>query len=337
MYSLSTCWNSHRHTDGRAMLREIAELGFEYAELSHGIRVSLLPGIFEAVDGGEIKISTLHNFCPLPLGVNHAAPNIYKFTALESREREHALKHSLKTLETAARLKAKLVVLHMGAVEMKDYTDTLIDMVGERQRDGAGQGQQRGAPPPEKKGFFASLASKLSGGEEGAQRKYDKLCHEVMEQREARKEKHIFYAYNILRTLADKASELGLKLGIENREAVEEIPFEDDFRGLFKQFPPPTVGYWHDTGHGQIKENIGFINHAKHLAAMADRLHGFHIHDVQFPGRDHVPPGMGMIDFVALKPFVRPDHIKVFEMSPRVPTPDVKYGVNHIFKLWGKE
>src|ERR1051326_4891777 len=81
MYSFSTCWNSHRHTDGRAMLREIRELGFEYAELSHGIRVSLLPGILEAVEAGEIKISSLHNFCPLPMGVNYAAPNLYQFSS----------------------------------------------------------------------------------------------------------------------------------------------------------------------------------------------------------------------------------------------------------------
>ena len=341
MYSLSTCWNSHRHTDGRAMLREIRDLGFEYAELSHGIRVSLLPGIFEAVDAGEIKISTLHNFCPLPLGVNHAAPNIYKFTALEQRERDLALKHSLKTLETAARLQAQLVVLHMGAVDMKDYTDTLIEMVGERSQAHEKTGAAARKPAPKAgKGLFRSLADKLGGlgqSEERATQKYEKLCQEVIEQREAKKEKHIFFAYNILRTLAEKAAALGLKLGIENREAVEEIPFEDDFRSLFKQFPPPTVGYWHDTGHGQIKENIGFIRHAQHLAAMADRLHGFHIHDVQFPGRDHCPPGTGMIDFVALKPFVKPGHIKVFEMSPRVPTPDVIFGVNHLRKLWGPE
>ena len=25
MYSLSTCWNSNRHTDGRAMLRELRD------------------------------------------------------------------------------------------------------------------------------------------------------------------------------------------------------------------------------------------------------------------------------------------------------------------------
>src|ERR1051326_2657894 len=135
MYSLSSCWNSHRHTDGRAMLREIRDLGFEYAELSHGIRISLLPGILEAVDAGEIKISTLHNFCPLPIGVNHAAPNLFKFTSADRRERENAYRHTMKTLETAERVKAQLVVLHMGCIDMKDYTDKLIEMVGRNEKD----------------------------------------------------------------------------------------------------------------------------------------------------------------------------------------------------------
>src|SRR5262245_27242464 len=123
MYSLSSCWNSHRHTDGRAMLREIREMGYEYAELSHGVRISLLPGVFEAVDAGEIKISSLHNFCPLPIGVERAAPNIFKFTADNQRERENAIKHTIKTIENAVRLNARLVVLHMGAIGMKEYTD----------------------------------------------------------------------------------------------------------------------------------------------------------------------------------------------------------------------
>ena len=68
------------------MLCEIRELGFEYAELSHGTRISLMPGILEAVDAGEIKISTLHNFCPLPMGVNYSAPNLYQFSAERARE-----------------------------------------------------------------------------------------------------------------------------------------------------------------------------------------------------------------------------------------------------------
>src|ERR1043166_5590806 len=103
MYSFSTCWNSHRHTDGRAMLREIRQLGFEYAELSHGTRISLLPGILEAVDAGEIKISSLHNFCPLPIGVNYAAPILYQFSAERPRGRGRAPRYTLKTMEFAGR------------------------------------------------------------------------------------------------------------------------------------------------------------------------------------------------------------------------------------------
>src|SRR5437764_9285204 len=146
MYSFSTCWNSHRHTDGRAMLREIRELGFEYAELSHGTRAALVPGIVEAVNAGEIKISSLHNFCPLPLGVNHASPNLYEFSDERARERELAIKHTLKTFEFAERVKAPVVVLHLGSIEMKDYTGKLGEM--------------------------------LERGEKTSQ-KYDKLCAEV--------------------------------------------------------------------------------------------------------------------------------------------------------------
>lgn len=304
MYSLSTCWNSHRHTDGRAMLREIRDMGFEYAELSHGIRISLLPGIFEAVDGGEIKISTLHNFCPLPIGVDRAAPNLYKFSSEDRRERDSAFKHTLKTLETAVRVNARLVVLHTGAVEMKDYTDKLIDMVGEGKKD---------TP------------------------KYQKLCQEASDVREKKKAQYVDNAYESIRRIVDEAKPRGIKLGIENREALEEIPFESDFDFFFKEFRDPTIVYWHDTGHAQIKENLGFINHRLHLEAMRERLYGFHVHDVEFPGRDHRPPGKGMIDWEGLKPLVQPGHLKVFELSPSISPDEARAGIEKIKTVWGPE
>jgi len=286
------------------MLKEIASLGFEYAELSHGVRISLLPGVLESVAAGEIKISTLHNFCPLPIGVNHAAPNLFKFTALDGRERENAFKHSLKTLETAERVKAKLVVLHMGAVDIKDYTDRLLDMVEEGQKE---------TP------------------------KYEKLCAEAMEKREKRKEKHVEVAHELLHRLEEEAARRGVMLGIENREALEEIPFESDFGLFFKEFPGNTVRYWHDCGHAQIKHNLGFIDHMMHLESVAEKLAGFHIHDVQFPGTDHCPPGSGMIDFEAMKAFVKPEHIKVFELNPGIDVENLQAGVKFVRDLWGPE
>lgn len=304
MYSLSTCWNSSRHIDGRAMLREIRDLGFSHAELSHGIRLSLVPGILEAVEAGEIQITTLHNFCPLPIGLTHAAPNVFKFTSTDPRERDNALRHTLKTLELAQRVRARLVVLHMGAIDMRDYTEQLIEMAGEGLRETS---------------------------------RYQRLCLEAEEKREARKARHMLPAFDLLRRIEEEAAQRGLLLGIENREALEEIPFESDFPFLFQEFNGGTVRYWHDTGHAQIKENLGFIDHVMHLESLGPHLAGFHVHDVEFPAADHRPPGRGMINFAALQPLVKAEHMKVLELHPQTPAEEVLAARNHLQTLWGPE
>ena len=285
------------------MLREIRDLGFQYAELSHGIRISLMPGILDAVKAGEIKISTLHNFCPLPVGVDHPAPNLYEFSSDRERDRQLALKHTLNTFDFAVKVGAPLIVLHFGSMDLKDYTGKLKEL--------------------------------LERGEKGSP-KFLKVVAEAVAAREAKKIKFYERSRDMLRELVGEAKHRGLKLGIEIREAVEELPVESDFATLLKEFPAP-VFYWHDVGHAQIKEDLGFINHVQHLAAHADRLAGFHLHDVKFPARDHFPTGGGDIDFAALKPFVKPEHIKVFELSPKVPLESVQRGIAHLKRIWGEE
>ena len=286
------------------MLREIRELGFDHAELSHGTRISLLPGIFEAVDAGEIKISSLHNFCPLPIGINHSAPNIYRLSADRSPERDNAIKYTRRTIETAARLKAPLVVLHYGSIEMKDYTDRLVEMVEKGEKESS---------------------------------KYKKLCDEVIKKRESLKEPFIERANALLKQVAPLAEQHGIRLGIENREGLEELPLEEDYFFLFRELESECFVYWHDCGHAQIKENLGFIQHAMHLDSQSDKLFGFHIHDVQFPGKDHCEPGTGCVNFEALKPFVKPEHLKVFEFSPSLTPEAVRRGAAHVKAIWGDE
>jgi len=286
------------------MLREVRDLGFEYAELSHGTRISLLPGIIEAVEAGEIKISSLHNFCPLPMGVNHSAPNLYKLSAENPKEWENAYRYTRKTIELAARVKAPLVVLHYGAIEMKEYTDKMLEMVARGEKE---------TP------------------------KYEKLREEVIKKREGAKGRYIERANELIRRLLPQVEELGLKLGIENREALEELPLEDDYGLLFRELASPAVVYWHDTGHAQIKENLGFLDHAFHLESRRDKLFGFHIHDVRFPGHDHSPPGTGTVDFVALRQSVKPEHIKVFEFGPAMPVEEARKGIAHVKQIWGPE
>lgn len=198
------------------MLQEIAALGFDHAELSHGIRVSLVPGIMDAVDAGEIRISTLHNFCPLPMGVSHAAPNIYQFTSADPRERESALKQTFKTLDFAVRMKARLVVLHMGSLtEMKpkggflglfgpaDFTDTLLDMITAKEHESP---------------------------------KFQMLIADAVDQQERHKAGPMQRTAEALQQIAARAAELGLQLGIENREALEEVPLDGEMAQFLKEF-----------------------------------------------------------------------------------------------------
>jgi len=285
------------------MLCEIRDLGFEYAELSHGIRISLVPGILDAVKAGEIKISTLHNFCPLPVGVTGPSPNLYEFSSDRDRDRQLAFKHTLNTLEFAVRVGAPLVVLHFGSMDLKDYSGKLKELL-ERGKKGT----------PEMR----------------------KLAGEAQAAREAKKRRFYDHSREVLRHLVEEAEKRGLKFGIEIREAVEELPVESDFKSLLEEFPAPTVYYWHDTGHAQIKQDLGFIDHAQFLGERAGRLAGFHIHDVKFPAHDHFPPGGGDIDFAALQPFVKPEHIKVFELSPKVAVDAAKQGIAHLKRIWGE-
>lgn len=284
------------------MLLEIRELGFEYAELSHGIRLTLVPGILEAVDKGDIKISSLHNFCPLPLGVSKAAPNLYEFSAEDPRDRDLAVKHTLKTLDFAARVKATIVVLHLGSIEMKDYTGKLAGML--------------------------ELHAQSS-------KKFQMLQKEALNAREDKKGKFLARMKETLRKILPEAESRGLRLGCENRQALEELPLDGDFEEFLREFQNPALAYWHDTGHAQIKENLGVIEHIRFLKSLAPRLAGFHVHDVIYPARDHMAPGSGTIDFAALMPFVNAHHIKVFELSPSLQAEEVRAGIAHVKKIWG--
>ena len=127
MIAFSTCWNSSRHTAGEAMLREIkGELGFDLIELGHGIRISLMPGIQKAFDAGEVRFSSLHNFCPLPVEVMGPSPDCYTFSSHSAPERQRAIKQTLQTIDFAERLGASFVVLHLGRIPMKPVTEPLI-------------------------------------------------------------------------------------------------------------------------------------------------------------------------------------------------------------------
>src|SRR6476646_854318 len=103
MIASSTCWISDRHTTSEPTLpQHQPTLAFVLHELGHGIRLSLMPGVQQLFEAGEVRFSSLHNFCPLPVEVMSASPDCYTFSSSSTHARQRAIKQTLQTLDFAA-------------------------------------------------------------------------------------------------------------------------------------------------------------------------------------------------------------------------------------------
>lgn len=306
--SLSTCWLSHRHTDGYAMLVEMAGLGFESVELSHGIRISLVPGILKALEDGVVRVASLHNFCPLPTGYSTAAPNIYLPSAPDPRERSQWLRHSRRTIDFARQVGARAVVLHLGAVGFFWF-----DPVRRFRR------------------FLQGKGAGLRAGDAA----YDAQLARTMAAVRKRADRHLDRVQACLEELLPYAEEHGVRLGFENRERIEELPLDDGFTDLLAALgDPPQAGYWHDAGHAQLKQLLGLVDHREQLAKYAASLVGFHLHDVDpATGKDHQALGTGIIDFSMIARFFQPHHLLTLELGPKVSAEGVAESRDRLHQL----
>lgn len=286
MLAFSSCWNNGRHTDGEPMIEEIIDLGFSNIELSHGMTVAKLPGIRKAYQRGLFTCSGVHNYFPSPVEVMIDAPDAYEFTSHRPFDRQRAMDMSLRTLEIAAEFDAHYLVLHMGSVPLKS------------------------------KNWTRPLTHRVS---DGGQRDPDYVKQKIEFIRKREKVGPLYYhrAIDALETLAEKAAEVGVKLAIESRSRFEDMPTEREMLTLQAHFADhPAIGYWHDFGHVQLKHNLGLLDHIEWLEKISPHLIGGHVHDVQWPARDHRTPFSGTLDYAALLKHFPAGCPLIWELSP---------------------
>lgn len=285
MRAFSTCWNTHRHTEGEAIAGEIRELGFDTIEISHGTRLTLLPGFYQAVDSGEIRVCSVHHPCPSPVELLHDAPDVYEFSDAVESHRNRALKLAEKSLETAARVGASRMVVHLGSVPIKPATMELEKLA-------------------------------KTGGLYG--REFNQVKLELIRRRNAALQPALDRAIAALDALLPLAEKHGVRIGIETRSHHEQIPTVEELANLLDRFADsPWVGAWHDFGHVQRQANLGFLNHEQALRSHTQRLIGCHIHDVGWPDKDHrAPLSTGGVHFPNLMTLLPADIPLVWEMSP---------------------
>ena len=280
------------------MLREMAELGFEYVELSHGIRIVLVPGIFQALEEKLVKVSSIHNFCPLPAGVMQSAPNLFEPSNSDPWEHHQWLRHTKHSLDFAGQFGARALVCHLGSVVFFWFN-----------------------PAAKLQGYLAKRPADAVAEDKA----YTALLAKAMARLRKRMPPYWAQAQASVREILDYAAARNVALGLENREKFEELPIDADFPEFLAGFPAGApAGYWHDTGHAQLKQDLGLIDQRRLLEDNCSRLFGFHLHDVNAEGEDHQPIGSGRIDFKMVSSFWRPEHLLTLELGPRASADDVR-------------
>ncbi|MCX5713619.1 MAG: TIM barrel protein [Candidatus Omnitrophica bacterium] len=280
-FGLSTSWNAFRCPDAESLILEIKSLGFSQVELSFNLTARLVKEIEELVENGRIKVASVHNFCPIPPGIKRelALPDYYSLASKDEDRRKKAVKQTKVSIDTARRLGAQAVVLHCGRVEIEDLTRKLIKLYLDKGRSSPA---------------FKALKSRAIKEREAAVGPFFENTLRSLEQLERyARLKHI-------------------RLGIETRFYFREIPSFAETGQILKRFSGSSVSYWHDTGHAQLMEDLGFSGHKDYLDAYGDRLLGMHLHDI-LDCQDHLAPLKGKLNFRMFKPFLLKDTIRVIE------------------------
>ncbi len=282
---------------GEDLINQSINLGFSALELNIEVTEKMIMEIKRAAQEKKIEVVSLHNFCPkldfIPAGRDLL--DAYQFSSPDPEERKKAIELTKRTIDYAADLEAKVVVIHAGEVEIESDEGKL---------------------------FWQFARGKNSS---------DYLERVKKE----RKEKEKIYLENSLKSieeLVNYVQKKKVKIGLENRFFYHEIPNFEEIGFFLKHFSD-GLGYWHDTGHAEVSAKLGFVpNREEYLKIYGSRMIGIHLHDV-VGLFDHHAPGTGEIDFTFLTKYTNSSVIKAVEAHCCSTVPEVKASISYLKKV----
>ena len=286
-------WMQHRADHIKPWWDQIKKIGFDRIEVSHIIRPEMLTGLIP----GEIKITSVH--FPAPR-INHPTSPLRAEDLICSQDNQlrlWAVDQGKKSIDFAQKFGAKALCIHPGDVPI----DRNLEWV---------------------------LKQRFLGGYYGTPH-YMSIFNEFMSSRNALIEPSLNAARKSLTELARYAEGSEIKLGIETRVHLFEIPSLNDAERILQEHDPEILGLWYDTGHVQIVENLGLDSHEAWLKNLGNRIIAIHLHDARGL-RDHLPPGAGEIDFNLIAKNTPQDAPRVCEFDWYFEPEEVLAGVQYL-------
>lgn len=285
-------------TDGSQIIREMAQIGARAVELDYRLSPAMLDSALKTMDELGIKPLSMHAVCPaLANKKNRDHAEVFMLCSADENERRSAVQDVAVCLQTAAGLGIGAVALHCGIIMMERVTFTLQRMYDD-----------------------GTIRSDVG------RRVVDEFRARRMKERGAAFDQLL----KSLEEINEEAGRLDVLVGVENRYYMEELPDFDEFLVIFDRMKGSNIRYWHDTGHAQVQENLGFTPHEAYLAQFSDLLIGVHLHDVRGYS-DHSPPPMNAddgVDFGMVKRYLKPDTIRILELKDSVSHEAAKTGLS---------
>jgi len=253
-------------------------LGFTRFELNHAINSAMLEGL--PLDG---MIASVHEPCPADISTATLKQRNWLISAPDEDRRRQGVLATRRSLDLARELGAQVVIVHPGQVDIDPRLEAaLLDLY---RRD------QSNTP------------------------EYAHAKEQLVAARAAQAEINMQAARRSLLELAEYAARMGLRLGLENRYHYFEIPLPDELEMLLDLGGDGVIGYWHDVGHAQALEHLGFFSHQEWLSRFAPRIVGVHLHDI-VGIRDHLAPGLGQIDWDMIARYLPANALRTCECQP---------------------
>jgi sugar phosphate isomerase/epimerase len=288
--ALSTMWALGRFPDLARFFEAGRELGFARFELNHGVDSAMLEGL--SLDG---TITAVHEPCPADISTRELGRRNWLISAPDEDDRRRGVLATQRSIDLAHRLGAQAVVVHPGRVDIEPSLESaLVDL------------------------YRAGRAG---------QPEYTRARERLMAARAGQAEVSLRSVRSSLVELAEYASRRGVRLGLENRFHYREIPLPDELDVLLDLGLGHVVGYWHDIGHAQVLEHLGFDTHESWLHRFSRQMVGVHLHDV-VGLQDHLAAGLGQVDWDMVGRHLPPATLRTCEFHASNSPQQVAAGLN---------
>ena len=276
--SLSTMWAKGRFSHMAGFTAKARELGFTHIEANTSISARMLSELIKTA----IPISSIHSPCPAVLSSREIPISNLSLSSLDGNERTEAVNFTKRTIDLAANVGARAVVLHMGEVP--------IDL------------------------SLQDRLYRLHDGGYAQTQEYDQVKEKLIYQRISQAAPYLDAARRSLPELGEYSRQKGIILGLETRFHFNEIPNMDEMAELLSEVPESLVGYWHDVGHAEVQQQLGFSLHEEWLSRFKNRMVGIHLHDIHGIS-DHHAPGKGNMNWEMVAKYLPAGIVRVCEIG----------------------